>query len=160
MNRGSTLFLRAALVGMGAIILALCIFALPALWAGVADEYPDHTYVFYTILSGLYVAAIPFYGALYQAGRLLNLIDAGQAFTIHAVRALRRIATSATIISGIFTLLLPFFYMWADGDDAPGLLVFALFLVLAPCTIAVFAAVMQRLFKEAIDIKSENELTV
>lgn len=160
MKRVPTFFLRAAIIAIGAIILALCIFGLPAMWSAVSAEYPNHTYVFYCIIGAMYVAAVPFYIALYQAMKLLKYIDNRKAFSVLAVGALRRIAYAATSISAIFVASLPFFYIWADNDDAPGLVIIGMFLVLAPFTIAVFAAVMQRLFSEAIEIKSENDLTV
>ncbi len=160
MNRVPTVILRAAILAIGAIVLAICVFALPATWRAVAAEYPTHTYVFYIIILLLYLAAIPFYGALYQGMRLLRYIDSKQAFSQLSVTALKRISIFATIISGIFIVSLPFFYIWAQNDDAPGLILFALFLVCAPFVIGVFAAVLQRLLQEALHIKSENELTV
>ncbi len=160
MKRGSTFILRGAVIAIGAVVLALCVFALPAIWAAVAEEYPHYTYVFYVILSAFYVAAVPFYVALYQAMKLLSYIDNGKAFTLFAVKALKRIAYSALSISAVFVASLPFFYIWADNDDAPGLVIVGMFLVVAPFTIAVFAALLQRLFREAIEIKDENDLTV
>jgi len=160
MQRISTFVLRGAIYVIGAIVLALCIFALPAMWRAVPGEYPDHTYVFYSILIAFYAAAIPFYGVLYQAMRLLHYIDTGKAFSMLAVRALKRIALCALAISVVFVAAMPFFYMWANGDDAPGLVVISMSLVVAPFVVAVFAAVLQRLFREAIEIKSENDLTV
>jgi hypothetical protein len=50
--------------------------------------------------------------------------------------------------------------VWAQRDDAPGLVVIGMFCTGAPLVVAVFAAVLQRLFKETIDIKTENDLTV
>ena len=48
----------------------------------------------------------------------------------------------------------------AEIDDAPGIIVIGLVIIFASMVIAVFAAVLQRLLQEAIDIKSENDLTV
>jgi hypothetical protein len=159
-KQASTLFLRLAILAIAAVVLAICIFPLPALWRAVPGEYPNHAYVFYCILGAFYVAAIPFYVALYQAMRLLGYIDAGKAFSVLSVKALQRIAICALSISAAFAASMPFFYIWAENDDAPGLIVISMFLVLAPFVIAVFAAVLQRLFREAIEIKSENDLTV
>ena len=160
LKRTSTLFLRAAVLGIGAVVLALCVFALPAIWRAVPGEYPNHTYVFYYILLAFYLAAVPFYFALHQAMRLLSYVDHGKAFSMLAVQALKRIAISAVAISVVFAAAMPFFYIWAQNDDAPGLLLVNMFLVLAPFTIAVFSAVLQRLFRDAIEIKTENDLTV
>ena len=48
----------------------------------------------------------------------------------------------------------------ADADDAQGLVGLPVIIIFASSLIAVFAAVLQKLLKEAIDIKSENDLTV
>ena len=48
----------------------------------------------------------------------------------------------------------------ADIDDAPGLVIVGMIPIFASMVIAVFAAVLQRLLKEAIDIKEENDLIV
>ena len=55
---------------------------------------------------------------------------------------------------------MPLFYLIAEMDDAPGIILIGLVLIFASMVIAVFAAVLQRLLQEAIDIKSENDLTV
>ncbi|MGV2488281.1 UNVERIFIED_CONTAM: DUF2975 domain-containing protein, partial [Bacillus mycoides] len=52
------------------------------------------------------------------------------------------------------------FYLVAERDDAPGIIILGMLLIFASMVIAVFAAVLQRLLKDAIDIKSENDLTV
>ncbi|EGW41794.1 hypothetical protein DOT_0212 [Desulfosporosinus sp. OT] len=55
---------------------------------------------------------------------------------------------------------MPFFYLVGEKDDAPGLILLGLVITFAPTVIAVFAAVLEKLLKDAIDIKSENDLTV
>jgi ABC-type nitrate/sulfonate/bicarbonate transport system permease component len=64
------------------------------------------------------------------------------------------------MIGILFLAVLPLFYIWGDKDDAPGLVVLGMVFTFAPMVIAVFAAVLQKLLKHAIDIKSENDLTV
>ena len=54
---------------------------------------------------------------------------------------------------------MPLFYLVAERDDAPGIII-GMIIIFASMVIAVFAAVLQRLLKDAIDIKSENDLTV
>ncbi|MDQ0059964.1 DUF2975 domain-containing protein [Paenibacillus harenae] len=160
MERGTTLFLKAAVVVIGLPILALCIFAVPEIANYTVELYPDHSYLKYLVYIVFYGAAIPFYFALYQAFKLLNYIDMNNAFSELSVRVLKNIKYCAIIISCIFVLGMPIFYLFAERDDAPGVIVIGMVLVFASMVIAVFAAVLQRLLKEAIDIKSENDLTV
>ena len=108
----------------------------------------------------MYISAIPFYLALYQSFKLLNYIDKNLAFSDFSVRALKKIKTYAIIIGGLYVVALPFVFIMADVDDAPGLVIVGMVPVFASLVIAVFAAVLQRLLKEAIDIKEENDLIV
>lgn len=160
MKRGSTLFLKIAVVFIGMPILALCIFFVPILADFAAELYPDFTFLKYLVFIDLYAAAIPFYFALYQAFKLLSYIDNNHAFSDLSVKALKNIKNCAIAISIIYVLGLPIFYLMAERDDAPGIILIGLVIIFASMAVAVFAAVLQRLLKEAIDIKSENDLTV
>ncbi|HZH62706.1 MAG TPA: DUF2975 domain-containing protein [Metabacillus sp.] len=158
MKRGSTLFLKLAVFLIGTPVLALCIFGLT--WLTKNPANPDYAHILYPIVIGVYVSAIPFYIALYKAFRLLNYIDKNKAFSELSVKALKDIKFCAISISTLYAVILPFVYIVAELDDAPGLIIFGMVPIFASMVIAVFAAVLQRLLKEAIDIKSENDLTV
>lgn len=163
MKQSSTLFLKIAVIFIGMPVLALCLFLLPqiAIEASEASKRGvDIAYVVYGLLLVMYISAIPFYFALYQSFKLLNYIDKNEAFSELSVRALNKIKKSAIIISGLYVVALPFVYILAEKDDAPGLILIGIVLIFAPMVIAVFAAVLQKLLKNAIDIKSENDLTV
>lgn len=160
MKLGATLFLRAALLALGSAVLAICVFALPAAWRGAGKEYNDMAYMIYWILIAMYAAVIPFFIACTQAWRLLSFVDKRKPFTHATVSALKRIAYSAVAISFIVAASLPFFYLWAQQEDAPGLIVIGMFISAAALVVGVFAAVLQQLFSEAVKLKSENDLTV
>ena len=160
MKKGTTLFLKMAVIVMGIPVLALCIFLVPEI-ANFAEElYPDIPYLKYLVFIDLYATAIPFYFALYQAFRLLNYIDMGNAFSELSVRALKNIKYCALAISSLYVLGMPLFFLVADKDDAPGVIVIGLVMIFASMVIVVFSAVLQKLLQEAIHIKSENDLTV
>lgn len=160
MERGTTLFLKAALVLIGVPVLALCIFAVPKIAEFAAELYPDYAFLKILVLMDLYATALPFYFALYQSFKLLSYIDENQAFSDRSVLALKRIKYCAFLFGGLYTVGMPLFYLMAEKDDAPGIIVIGMVLIFAALIIAFFAAVLQKLLKEAIDIKSENDLTV
>ncbi|MBO1915489.1 DUF2975 domain-containing protein, partial [Microvirga sp. 3-52] len=93
------------------------------------------------------VSVIPFFVALYQAFKLLSYIDKSQAFSDMSVVALKKIKYCALIISGLYAVILPFVFLVADLDDAPGLVIIGMVPVFASMVIAVFAAVLQRLLQ-------------
>ncbi len=161
MKRGSTLFLRIALIIIGGVILAFCIFGLPSMWKGGPAEFPQVTSTIRLMVVVTYISAIPFYFALYKGWQLLGYIDKNTAFSQKSVDALRKIKYSAVMISILHLASMPFFFAFADSDDAPGVvLIGGAIFIATPLVIAVFAAVLQKLLQNAIDIKSENELTV
>ena len=92
MKRGSTLFLKLAVILIGIPIFALCIYLLPQI-ANVAFEEAANGarlgYMVLGILTVMYVSAIPFYIALYQAFKLLTYIDKNEAFSQMSVDALK-----------------------------------------------------------------------
>ena len=153
-----TLFLKIAIFIIGFPILALCIFGLP--WLANNPVNPDYAHMLYPILIGIYISSIPFYIALYKAFRLLGYIDKNIAFSKLSVRALKNIKYCAITISTLYAAIMPFVYLAADKDDAPGLIIIGMIPLFASVVIAVFAAVLEKLLKNAIDIKAENDLTV
>ncbi|GLV64569.1 membrane protein [Bacillus mycoides] len=160
MKQGSTLFLKTAIILIGIPVLALCIFLVPNIGNYAAELYPDIAYIKYLVLLNLYATVVPFYFALYQAFKLVSFIDKGNAFSKLSVRALKKIKHCAVTISLLYVVGMPLFYLVAERDDAPGIIILGMLLIFASMVIAVFAAVLQRLLKDAIDIKSENDLTV
>ncbi len=154
MKRGSTIILRGVVIFIGLIVLALCIFALPA---GLLS---DKTGYYRPILWGLYVPAIPFFFALHQALKLLGYIDSNKAFSQVSINTLKNIKLCGLAISGLFAAGMPYIFYAANKDDAPGVVLIGFVIIGASFVIATAAAVFQNLLQNAIDIKSENDLTV
>ena len=160
MQRSSTLFLKVSVFLIGLPVLAACIFLVPGLSHLIPLYSPEFAFLRFVFLAGVYGSALVFFQALYQAFVLLNLIDRSQPFSEASVRCLKRIKRSAVIISMLYIAQLPLLYLMAEGDDAPGLIVLGLLIIFASLVIAVFAAVLQRLLNDAIQLKSEVDLTV
>jgi len=150
MKQYSTVFLKIVVILIGIPVLALCIFWLP----GFVN------YLHYPILIGVYASAITYFFALNQALKLLSYIDKNKAFSELSVKALKYIKYCAITISIIYAVITPFLFPIADADDAPGLVGIPIIIIFASIAIAIFAAVLQRLLQDAIDIKSENDLTI
>ena len=160
MKHGSTIFLRGVIIFIGVAVLAFYIFALPRFAETAKEELPELAYLRNPAMIGWYATAIPFFFALYQALKILGYIDKRNAFSDLSVKALKRIKYSAVSISILFSAGLPLIYFIADTEDAPGIMLIGLVIAFAPIVIATFAAVLQRLLKEAIDIKTENDSTI
>lgn len=158
-KRGSTTFLKLIIFLAGIAVFALCIFLVPNIANFSSKLYPNIAAMKYLVFIVMYGAAVPFYIALYQAFNLLRYIDNNTAFSELSVKALKNIKHCAIAISGIYVLGMPLFRFIAKKVDPPvGIL--GMIIIFASLVIAVFAAILQQLLQEAINIKSENDLTV
>lgn len=148
-----TLFLKLVVAAMALVPVAFIAATIRDLLFGDLDGYTF-------IAAGMYVSALPFWYALYQTLKLLNLIDRSEAFSLRSVSAIGVIRNCALAISLLYTLGLPLLFDVADSDDAPGVFALGLVIVGASLAIATFAAVLQKLLESAMDLKQENDLTV
>ncbi|KGA84149.1 membrane protein [Lysinibacillus fusiformis] len=152
-----TLFLKIAVFLMGLPVFALCIWVVPRVALVTAQHSPVLTIA---ALLGVYATAIAYFVALYTTIKLLSYIDQNIAFSELSVKALIKIKYCAIVISSVYVVGMPLIYYAAEVDDAPGLILIGMVIIGASFVVAVFAAVLQKLLKNAIDIKSENDLTV
>lgn len=160
MKRGTTLFLKIAVILIGIPIIALCIFVLPWLANEVAESHQELVYFIYPVIIGMYVSAVLFFVALYQALRLLSYIDKNKTFSELSIRALKNIKHCAITISVLSLLGMPLFYIIAEIDDAPGIILIGLISIFGSIVVAAFADVLQNLFKDAIDTILDNDLKI
>lgn len=156
MQKGSTLFLKGVVTFIGLVVLAICLFILPpAIKSEISGTF-DYGYIFL----GLYLSAIPFFSALYQAICLLGLIDQNRAFSKSSVQALSHIKYCALTISILFTIAIPHVLSVTQRTKAPEIIAIDLIVVFAAIVITTFAAVLQKLLQNALEIKSENDLMI
>ncbi|CEG21476.1 hypothetical protein BN1080_00387 [Planococcus massiliensis] len=155
-----TIFLKLVIVLMALPAIAISIFVVPPMTGFVGEILPKWEFLKYVFMLTLYGSAIAYFAALYQTLKLLGYIDKGIAFSERSVKALKNIKYCALAITVLFILNLPIILYTAEVDDAPGLGGLGMIITFGAIVIAVFAAVLQKLLQNAIDIKSENDLTV
>ncbi|MGR5863949.1 DUF2975 domain-containing protein [Bacillus cereus] len=118
----------------------------------VANLYPNIAPIKYLVFYCDVWSSCAFLCCFYQAFNLLQYIDENTAFSELSVKALKNIKRCAVTISGLYVLGMPLFHFIAKKMDPPIGLV-GLIIVFASLVIAVFAAILQRLLQEAINIK-------
>lgn len=158
MKKGSTLFLKfvICLIAIGALVWLIWFPQLEGRAANLdlLSIYTDPLIIY------AYLGSIPFFVALYQAVKLLGQIDDSQVFSQASVNAVRKIKYCAIIISGFIVLGILYIRVSVTDDDPAGVTALGIFTTFAAIVIATAAAVFQRLLQNAVDIKSENDLTV
>jgi uncharacterized membrane protein (DUF485 family) len=154
MKGSSTLFLRALLFILGALVFGFFALVIP-------DEARfEDLGILLPFVVAMYFSTIPFFFALYQTFKLLNYIDENKAFSELSVKALSKIKYSAIVFAVIYGVFAPFMFYIAQLEDAPGVGAIAIILTGTPLGIATFIAVLQRILGDALKLKSENDLTV
>ena len=158
--RRETMILKIAVIMLGIPVAALSVLLLPWIARDAAQSSIRMAYVIYGILILMYISVVPFFAALYQGFRLLGYIDSNKAFSELSLKSIQKIRSCAAAISIIYLFAMPLFYIVAEIDDAPGVILVGMIFVFAPLTVTVFAAILKKLLKNAIDVKNDNELTI
>jgi hypothetical protein len=158
MKRRSTLFLQVViiLIGIGALALML--------WEPHVEGRNAHATLFEIyfndpFLAYAYVASIPFFVALYQGFKVLGYAGQNKVFSQAAVKALRTIKYCAIALIG-FVAVGEIFIMFSNSDDRAGGVFMGVLMTFGSIVIATAAAMFERILQDAVDIKSENDLTV
>ncbi len=108
----------------------------------------------------IYLGSIPFFVGLRQAFKLLNLIEDKKAFSQEAVNTLKNIKLVSLCLISFIIFALLYIRFAAQGDDFAGPTTLGLIISFAIGIIATAAGIFQNLLQNAVDIKSENDLTV
>lgn len=161
MKRSSTIFLQIVIVLIGLAALALLLYE-PQIEGRNKDATQFEIYFQDPLLALVYVGSIPFFIALYQAIKVLGLVGRNQAFSPEVVKALRTIRYCAFAIIGFVVVDVLFIFLMTGGDDEnPGVPIFLGILISFPSiVVATAAAIGERVVQNAVDLKSENDLTV
>ena len=160
MKKSSTTFLRVVVVLIGIGVLALMLWE-PHLEGRNAHATTFQIYFNDPFLAYAYTASIFFFAALYQVFKLLGFIGRNQVFSPAAVKTLRTTKYCALTLVGFVVGAEGYFFLVRRGeDDIAGGVAMGLFMIFISTVVATAAAVFERLLQSAVDIKSENDLTV
>ncbi len=161
MKRSSIIFLQIVIVLIGVAALALLLWEPQV--EGVNKNRTNFEIYFHDpFLALVYAGSIPFFIALYQACRALGYVGGGQVFSPEVVKALRIVRYCALAIIGFVVVEELWIHLVSGRDeDNPGAPIFlGLLIVLPSIVVATTAGMFERILQNAVDLKSENDLTV
>jgi len=158
MKRSSTIFLQIVIVLIGIGALALLLWE-PRIEGRNAHATLFEIYFKDPFLAYAYIASIPFFVALYQAFKVLGYAGQNKVFSQEAVRALRTIKFCAIAIIG-FVAVGEIFIVFNTSEDRAGGVFMGFLITFGSIVIAVAAAMFEQILQNAVNIKSENDLTV
>jgi len=160
MKRSSTIFLQVVIVVFGIGVLAFLLWE-PHLEGRNANATLFEIYFKDPFLAYVYVASILFFVTLYQAFRVLTYVRQETTFSPATVKAMRTIKYCALAIIGFVAVSVVFMpFSNPDDDDGPQGIVMRIIVAFAWIVVASVAAIFERILQNAVEIKSENDLTV
>ncbi len=159
MKKSSTIFLQVVVVLIAIGALALLLWE-PRMEGVNAHATNFEIYFKDPFLALVYVGSIPFFVALFQAFKILGYAGKNMIFSQAAVNALRTIKYCALIIIAFVIAEEIFIILNHGNDDAAGGIFMGILITFGSAVIATAAAMFQRILQTAVDIKSENDLTV
>jgi len=160
MKRVSTIFLQVVLVLVGIGVLAALLWE-PQLEGRNVHATQFEIYFKDPFLAYIYLAFIPFFVGLFQALKMLGYARRDEIFSPRSVRALRIIKYCAAAMAILFLGAVAYLFIFIRGeDDIAGGVAMGGFIIIATAATAVAAGVFERLLQNAVDRKSEKDLTV
>lgn len=152
--------MKGVIILMGLVVLTGMLW-LPQIEGRNKDAHWLGLYFNDPFLAYVYVGTAPFFVALYQAFKLLTYIGQNKTFSQGSVNVLKNIKYCAIAIILFLVGALILVRIFAGVQDDPaGPTAIGLVVIFATIVVGTFAAVLQKLFQNAVDIKSENDLTV
>jgi hypothetical protein len=160
MKRASTIFLQVVIVLLGTGVLAALLWE-PQVEGRNVHATQFEIYFKDPFLAYIYLAFVPFFIGLYQAVRMLGYARRNEVFSEPAVRAMRTIKYCASVTALFIVGAEAYIFIFVRGtDDVAGGVAMGVFIIFVSAVIATAAAVFERVLQNAVDIKSENDLTV
>lgn len=158
MKRSSTIFLQIVIVLIGIGALALMLWE-PHIEGRNAHATLFEIYFNDPFLAYVYIASIPFFMALYQAFKVLGYTGQNRVFSQEVVQALRTMKFCAIAMLGLVVVSV-IFLVFGDRDDRPAGIFMRILISFPAIVVAAAAALFERILQNAVDLKSENDLTV
>ena len=160
MKRGSTIFLQVVILLLGLGVFTFLLWE-PQLEGRNVNATQFEIYFKDPFLAYIYLAFVPFFVGLSQAFRMLGYARRDEVFSPPAVRALRVIKYCACLLAIFIVGAEVYIFICVRGtDDVAGGVMMGVFIIFVSAVIATAAAVFERILQKAVDIKSENDLTV
>ena len=153
------IFLQVVMVLIGIGVLAAMLWE-PNLEGRNAHATLFEVYFHDPFLAYVYLGSIPFFVGLYQAFKVLGYAGQNKVFSQAAVKALRTIKYCAIVIIGFVAIGEIFIVFGNTNDDRAGGVFMGILITFGSIVVATAAAIFERLLQNAVEIKSENDLTV
>ncbi|MEZ5014403.1 MAG: DUF2975 domain-containing protein [Chitinophagales bacterium] len=159
MKRGSVVFLQVCVL-LCALLAVFLLIGMP-LREGRADNLDIlHIYIDPLILYG-YATSVGFFVALLKVFKLLGAIGRDELFTLASVKKVRSMKYCAIIVGVMVIGAGVYIRLFHDpADDPAGFLGMSFLGAFVSAVVAIALSVFEKVLQRAVDMRSENDLTI
>ena len=154
MEKYSMKIFKILLILIAAFILTLSIIGLIMIIRVPVN--PTYRYILYPILIAIYLSSILIYLSFYQTWIFLTYIEKDQIFMTSSISCMHQIKIYGLIFSAIYIIALPFFYLLANADDAPGVIFVGMTPLVLGILVYLFADIFKKIIQKGMHIQSIN----
>lgn len=153
MKKYATMMLRIILILITIFIVTLSVIGMISLIKEPINAL--YSYILYPIVIFLYLSSVFIYLSFYQTNKFLKLLDNHKVISVDSISIMSKIKVYGLIFAIIYFIALPFFYLLADLDDAPGIIFIGLMMFIGGVIVSLFAEIITKLINEGL--KTNNE---
>lgn len=160
MKKISIIFLQIVVIFIGIGTLALMLWE-PHIEGRNAHATLFEIYFKDPFLAYVYIASISFFVVLYQTFKLLRYVGQDRIFSTNSVKALRTIKYCAMVLIAFIAGAEAYFFIVQRGrEDIAGGVAMGILMIFICVIIGTAATVFEKILQNAVDMKSENDLTI
>ncbi len=146
-------------------IIGIPIFALGAYFMLNVVNFAFHLWPDLSYLKTVANVILGLTGILYiyillKVTYIVHQYEKHEIFSLQTHRHIIHASISSVLISILYALLLPVFYIAAEIDDAPGFVLIGMFFVVLTFALALLLFVISNIIKQAIALEEESRLVV
>lgn len=141
-------------LAVGAIVLLY----MPIVADFMSSEYKDFSFLKLPGLVILYISVVPFYMAIFEIWKLMDMVIADEVFTNKAVDSINKIRLCAFVIFILYAVCLLILILLRVPVSSAYLTI--VILDLSALSFATILTVLKKVLIKTVEMKEENELTI
>jgi len=156
MTKYSIRLLEVILLLIAIFILSLSVIDIVSLIKDPINPIYDH--ILYPIVIAIYVSTIFIYLAFYQTIQFIQLINHKLVFSNDSIYRLKKIKRYGLIFAALYVMALPFIYLLANADDAPGVIFVGITPLVGGFIVYLFTDILIKIIHQGISQKETSKL--
>lgn len=151
-------WLRNIVIFIGVISLLFLLVVIPSLGKYATLLNPDLHYIYYPCLIFIWITGVPFYFGLWNCLMICGEISNDNSFSMKNTTHLKNISKLALLECILY--FIGSFILFTLNLLHPGILLITFVIIVMSIGISVGFRVLSHILEKAIDIQTENELTI